>query len=370
MEQSEKQQYKGWSETENQEMNHHKDSVFAVFTKTINAMKHRHLIFVLVAASLLVACSEKPKTIRKDRSAGGTAEILVVTQNDEQWTSMIGDSIRHYFLDYQYGLPQPEAQNDLAHINVKGFSEMFKKHKCILEVEINPHIEFAKAETAENMWAEPQRYVKITAPDATSWVELFDSQKEVYKLWYDKVERDRIMNVFRPSVDNNIVNAIKEKMGFTLTVPKGYYIAKNEPNFIWLRKELERTSSCILIYQTPYLDTAQFNANSLIAIRNMMLQQYIPGPLEGSYMATETEFVPPLVKYVPDFPAGYAVEMRGMWKVENDFMGGPFVSYTFADDHTGNLVTVEGYYYEPNQKKRNQMLQLEAILYSLKFVEE
>ena len=88
-------------------------------------------------------------------------------------------------------------------------------------------------------------------------------------------------------------------------------------------------------------------------MRDMMMQQYIPGPLEGSYMATETEFVPPLVKQVKDYPAGYTVEMRGMWRVENDFMGGPFVSYTFADPRTGNLVTVEGYYYEPNQKKRN-----------------
>lgn len=327
------------------------------------------LVAIVLLALTIAACSDKPRSTKKDRSAGGTSEILVVTQNDEQWKGMIGDSIRHYFLDYQYGLPQPEAQNDLAHINVKGFSDMFKKHKCILEVEINPHIEFAKAETAENLWAAPQRYVKITAPTALAWVEQFESQKEVYKLWFDKVERERIMSVFRPSVDNNIVNAIGEKMGFTLTVPQGFYIAKNEPDFMWLRKELERSSACILIYQTPYKDTVQFSTNSLVAMRNMMLQKYIPGPLEGSYMATETEFVPPLVGYVSDFPAGYTVEMRGMWKVENDFMGGPFVSYTFADNRTGNLVTVEGYYYEPNQKKRNQLLQLESILYSLKFVE-
>lgn len=333
-------------------------------------MKHNTLFLALIVAFFLTACDGNTTSSKKDRSAGGTSEILVVTQNDEQWTGRIGDSIKHYFLDYQYGLPQPEAQNDLAHINVSGFSDMFKKHKCILEVEINPSVEKATAETAENLWAAPQRYVKITAPTSAAWIELFDSQKEIYKMWFDKVERDRILSVFRPSVDNQIVNAIAEKMGFTLTVPQGFFIAKNEPNFMWLRKELERSSSCLLIYQTPYLDTAQFSANSLVAMRNMMVQQYIPGPLAGSYMSTETEFVPPLVTYVPDFPAGYAVEMRGMWKVENDFMGGPFVSYTFADDRTGNLVTVEGYYYEPNQKKRNQLLQLEAILYSLKFVEE
>ena len=332
-------------------------------------MKHSKIILVVLAALLLTACDEQKKG-RMDRSAGGTAEILVVTQNDDQWNGMIGDSIKHFFLDYQYGLPQPEAQNDLAHVNAKGFSDLFKKHKCILEVEIDPSIEKAKAETAEDLWAAPQRYVKITAPNSIAWVELFDTQKATYKRWYDKVERERIMSVFRPSVDNPVVNAIGKKMGFTLTVPQGFFIAKDEPDFMWIRKELERSSACLLIYQTPYLDTAQFNRNSLVAMRNMMLQKYVPGSFEGSYMSTETEFVPPLVKYVPDFPAGYAVEMRGMWKVENDFMGGPFVSYTFADDRTGNLVTVEGYYYEPNQKKRNQLLQLEAILYSLKFIEE
>lgn len=333
----------------------------------------KHTVFLmttLVALSLLAACSDKPSSAKKDRSAGGTAEILVVTQNDEQWNGIVGDSIKHYFLDYQYGLPQPESQNDLAHINVKGFSDMFKKHKCILEVEIDPALEKAKAETAVDLWAAPQRYVKVVAPNSTAWIELFERQKETYKLWFDQVERERIMNVFRPSVDNNIVNAIASRMGFTLTVPQGFYIAKDESDFMWIRKELERSSACLLIYQTPYKDTVQFNVNSLVAMRNMMLQKYIPGPLEGSFMTTEMEFVPPLVKYVPDFPAGYAVEMRGMWKVENDFMGGPFVSYTFADSRTGNLVTVEGYYYEPNQKKRNQLLQLEAILYSLKFVEE
>ena len=333
-------------------------------------MKHSALSLILVAAFLLMACTDKSRSSKKDRSAGGTAEILVVTQNDEQWNGMIGNSIKHYFLDYQYGLPQPEAQNDLAHINVKGFSDMFKKHKCILEVEIDPKFEKAKAETAVDLWAAPQRYVKISAPNGTDWVKLFESQKEVYKLWFDQVERERIMSVFRPSVDNNVVSAIEKKMGFTMTVPQGFYIAKDEPDFMWLRKELERSSACLLIYQTPYKDTIQFGENSLVAMRNMMLQKYIPGPLEGSYMSTETEFVPPLVKYVPDFPAGYAVEMRGMWKVENDFMGGPFVSYTFADNRTGNLVTVEGYYYEPNQKKRNNLLQLEAILYSLKFINE
>lgn len=317
----------------------------------------------------MASCTDMTNAGKKDRSVGGTAEILVVTQNIDQWNGTIGDSIRHYFLDYLYGLPQPEARNELAHINTPGFNDMFKKHKCILEVEINPSLEKAVAETAENLWAAPQRYVKISAPSTLAWVDLFEQQKEIYQQWFDKVERDRIMTVFRPSVDNSIGDAIAQRFGFTLTVPQGFFIAKNEPDFMWIRKELERSSACLLIYKVPYRDTLQFSTPSLIAMRNMMTEKYIPGPSEGSYMATETEFVPPLATVVHDYPAGYTVEIRGMWRVENDFMGGPFVSYTFADSRTGDLVTVEGYYYEPNQKKRNALLQLQAIAYSLKFVE-
>lgn len=327
------------------------------------------LLAAILLACLMAACGENTRS-GKDRSIGGTSEVLVVTQNIDQWNGSIGDSLRHFFLDYQYGLPQPEARNELTHVNSNAFSNLFKKHKNIIEVEINPSLEKAKSETAEDLWAAPQRYVKISAPDVTSWVELFDNQKEIYQQWFDKVERARILNVFRPTKDDNIANAIAKRFGFTLIVPQGFFIAKDEPDFMWLRKEQERSSACIVIYQMPYKDTIQFSTPSLVAMRDMMMQQYIPGPLEGSYMATETEFVPPMVTNVKDYPAGYTMEMRGMWRVENDFMGGPFVSYTFADNHTGNLVTVEGYYYEPNQKKRDQLLQLEAIAYSLRFVED
>ena len=325
---------------------------------------------VIVLAGMMMSCSEQSKTQRKDRSVGGTSEILVITQNPEQWNGTIGDTLRHFFLRDQYGLPQPESRNTLAHINAEAFSDMFKKHKCIIEVEINPALQEAVAKTTEDFWAAPQRCVKISAPTIDSWVELFGKQKEIYQQWFDQVERERILTVFRPTKDDEIANSIAKTFGFTLTVPKGFYIAKNDANFMWLRKELERSSADIVIYQTPYRDTLQFEAKSLLSMRDLIMSQNIPGPSEGSYMGTETEFVPPVVTTAIGFPAGYAKEMRGMWKVYNNYMGGPFVSYTFADNRTGQLVTVEGFYYEPNQKKRNALLQLESIAYSLQFVEE
>ena len=145
-------------------------------------MKRLNIIVLAVLSCMLLvfsACDKKNVIGKKDRSAGGTSEILVVTQNKEQWDGMIGDTIRAFFLQPQYGLPQPEAIFKLSHINVSGFTDMFKKHKSLLIVEINQALDKPVVETAEDLWAAPQRVIKIIAPDRTSWCQIFNEQKEV-----------------------------------------------------------------------------------------------------------------------------------------------------------------------------------------------
>ena len=326
-------------------------------------------VFLFAVLTSLTSCDRNGTIAKKDRSAGGTSEIMVVTQNDEQWDGMIGDSIRSFFLQSQYGLPQPEAIKKLTHIKINGFVDMFKKHKCILLVEIDPSITKPVVETGEDLWAAPQRVLKIVAPDRTSWCQTFDEHKEAFKVMYDKVERDRILSILRPSTDEKIVKRIQDKLGFSLTIPSGFFIAKDEPDFLWLRKELPKNSFGIFIYSTPYKDTLQLEMNSLVSVRDRLLQRYVPGPADDSFMTTEKEFVPPMLDYIGTYPTGFAAEMRGMWCLVGDYMAGPFVSYSFVDNKTGDLVTLEGYVYYPNHDKRDDLLQLQSILYSIQFPE-
>ena len=325
---------------------------------------------LLALAMLLASCDNKERLNKKDRSSGGTSEILVVTQNDEQWEGMIGDTIRAFFLQAQYGLPQEEALKKLSHIKVSGFNDMFRKHKCLLLVEIDPNVKKPTVETGEDLWSAPQRVFKIIAPDRTSWCATFNEHKEAFLVMYDKVERERVMSILRPSNDTKITQRIKEKLGFNMTIPAGFSIMKDEPDFMWISKELEKSSFGIFIYTTPYKDTLQLELNSLVTVRDRFLQKYVPGPSNGSFMTTDKENVPPMLNYVSNYPTGFAAEMRGLWCLVGDYMGGPFISYSFHDENTGNLVTLEGYVYYPNQKKRDDLLQLQSILYSVNFDKE
>ena len=66
-----------------------------------------------------------------------------------------------------------------------------------------------------------------------------------------------------------------------------------------------------------------------------------------------------------------AVETRGLWRTYNDFMGGPFVCYTFTLPESGKVYTLMGCVYSPSERnkmvmKRDLLMQLDGICRSIK----
>jgi hypothetical protein len=77
-------------------------------------------------------------------------------------------------------------------------------------------------------------------------------------------------------------------------------------------------------------------------------------------MATERRFFPSYEEV--EFDGHFALEVRGLWKMENDFMGGPFYSLTIVDEARGRLITVEGYAYAPYFDKRPYIREVEGVV--------
>lgn len=332
-------------------------------------MKRLNLLTViLILLTSLVSCDRGTNEIKNARSVGGTSEILLVTQNDEQWKGQMGEAVREFFEQEQYGLPQPEKNFRVSHINIDALNDMFSKHRNLIIAKIDKDIQNPLVETQKNWKAEPQFVMRITASSPESWVRTFNSQKDGLKLIFDQNERARFLEFFRPTTDHKIVKRLKERFGVTMNVPEGYFIGVDKDNFMWIRKETNDMSMAFLVYELPYKDTADLNPRNIINVRDSIVQKYIPGSIDGSYMTTDKEFVKPASKILSDFPAGYAVETRGLWNVVGDFMAGPFVSYSVVNPESTKIVTVEGWVYYPNKDKRDLLRQQESVIYSLKFV--
>lgn len=63
----------------------------------------------------------------------------------------------------------------------------------------------------------------------------------------------------------------------------------------------------------------------------------------------------------------YRVELRGLWEMKNDMMGGPFVMHAIVDGENKNVVVAEAFVYNPSGN--NLMLHAESALYTLRLEE-
>ncbi len=305
------------------------------------------------------------------RSTGGINELLVITDTKAMWEGAFGDSLRSVFNQAQVGVPQPEPMFDVINIASKDLVDLYKRYHNIFIAEINSDSKTTKTEILKDVWSEPQRVIKITAPDTITFLEEFRNQENRILDIFIRLERERTLTLSEMSDDLNISAVISNKFNFSMSMPGGFYIAQDSPDFLWLRhkvtKARQEVELGILIYSRDYTDTVIFNPNQIIAWRNLITREFIPGPSEGSFMKVSQEFIPPVFTVMNDFNGGYAMETRGLWEVENDFMGGSFLSYTFVNTKTNKVITLDGYIYNPNNDKKNYLRHLESIFWAARY---
>lgn len=327
----------------------------------MNILKAFGVFFLLIS---MVSCNEID-TATKQASTGGVNEILVATGNTQQWDGEIGDSIRNNFAREMFLLPIPEREFKLVNVHESAITKkIFKKHHNIFIVNIDPKFKEAFVESRNNLWAQPQVIVKINAPNIHEFLISFEEIKENAFDLFIVNERARISSSYSNKFKNTTISAkLKKYFRMDMNIPKGYSVAVIDSTKAWIRKETAANSMDILIHVQDYKSTKDFDHKSIKQRRNLFTRVLIPGPIPGSYQTISDEYLEPISTEI-SFNDLFAVEMRGLWRVENDFMGGPFISYTFVDEKRKKLITIDGFMYAPKQKKAILMRELEAILWS------
>lgn len=326
------------------------------------------ILLLGLSASIFSACETDG---RSERSTGKTNEILVVTNYKSQWEGEMGYVIRKVFEQPLAGLPQPEPMYRLFNIAEKDFNKLFKSQHNIMIVDIDPSFKEPLVETRRDYWTKPQRVIKITAPDTASFRKAFEEHSSAFLKSFNELEIIRTNVQFAMARSVSLMNTIQNKFGFSLQLPGGFTIADQTDDFMWLRQTIHKTKQDvemgIMIISKPYNDTSSFMGDSIIELRDAYSSEFIPGPSDGSYMIVSRGFIEPVFKRTDEFVTGFAVETRGLWMVENDFMGGPFISFTFVDPTNKKVITLDGYVYNPSGLKRNFVRQMEAIFHTIEF---
>ena len=329
-------------------------------------MKYISRLMVLVACVLsLAGCKQGDKKNLLPNVSGKAGEVLVVIER-EQWEGNLGVAIRDVLaMDTPY-LAQREPLFNLSNVPPGSFNSMFKMHRNMLLININPQNQTNGVVYKNNMWAQPQALVQINAADADEALALFNEASSTISEFFEQSERDRIIANSKLYEESALREPVRKVTGGILHFPTGYRCRKFTDSFVWIADEKQYVQQYVMIYRYPVPAEGEvFSVENIIDTRNRVMQDNVPGMFDGSYMTTSTAQEPTTrsLRYRGrDF-----METRGFWEVHGDFMGGPFVSHSFYSPDGKDIIVLEAFVFAPRYDKRQYLRQVEALLYSFEW---
>ncbi|HOZ29473.1 MAG TPA: DUF4837 family protein [Bacteroidales bacterium] len=321
----------------------------------------KRVFYLLSILIFLVGCNSTG--YKNTPTAHGNAGDIVVVMNNDSWNSEPGDTLRAIFHDYCYGVPMEEHWFDLHQIPHEKFVDINRMHRNIIYQEINPKFKEATLTIYNDRYALKQVFVNIAAPNQAEFVKIVSKNRNnLMKLFLD-ADRDRWVEQLQKHTNKTVSDKLADKYNISIKIPSNYYLEEYRDSFAWVTYETRSYNMNIIVYSWPLSDSSSLDRDYLIAMRNLVLKENIPGERPESYMSTETKYDYPFYELIDhrNQPTGI---LRGLWKVKGDFMGGPFVSYTKIDKPRNRMITVEGFVYHPNEEVRDKIRQLEGVLFT------
>lgn len=318
-------------------------------------------IAVILTVIILQSCSSEP--VLHTNITGNANELIIVVSN-ESWDGKPGEALRETLGQSIIALPQDEPVFDIINVPPAAFKKIFRTGRNIIQTSIASTNDTTRIVFKDDVWAYPQATVRIEAKNADEFIKIFNKNSDRIVAYFLKAERERLTKNYRKYYEKLVFNTLNEDFGLTMNVPPGFTVARKKKNSIWVRYETPEISQGIVLYTFPYTSDSTFTVDYLVAQTDSVLEIDIPGPTPGSYMAVEKRL--DQIFNILEHNKNYAAEMRGLWRVENDFMGGPYVSLAELDATNQRIVVAFGYVFAPSKDKRNLLQQVEAMIYSLR----
>ena len=346
-------------------------------------MLGRRVLFLLIIPFFVFGgCEGKGDGTVKARylpSSSGQIDEVVLVMDDFQWKSETGDAVRNLFMQDYNVLPQSEPIFDLRQVAPENLHDLLKNAATILFVGsfdkgstgklISRHLNNKTGEKPyamrTNVWAKPQRLLYVFGNTERKLIASLRQHERVLLNALAKVETDKALtNALLPGESLGFSKMLNDDFKLQLKIPNNFVEVMRNDTFVWFRQDAQMAEEIVnlIVYQKPYAasNKPDLDASYPIAMRNEVGKN-ISSEVEGSYMVSDSSYLEYTRQWVKPKDLKM-MEARGLWSMEKDFMGGPFINYTFDDPANNRIVMIDGFVYAPRSKKRPIMRKLSALM--------
>ena len=284
----------------------------------------------------------------------------------DAWLGESGELLREQLQASLPALPQEEPTMRVTYVEPAQFDGMLKYMRNILLVALDAdrYIQTGLA-VNEDRWAKGQCVISLDAPNEQQLTKYLLLHTKTVVDHFNQTEHNRWIQALNEDYSLSVEDTMRSQFGCSLHVPRDLRVGKVADQFMWASNQSNQGRMDLIVYTFPYKTQEAFSEAFLVAMRDSVLRQHVPGSFPGSYMQTERRFG---LSYLSvQWQDDYCGMLRGLWRVEGDMMGGPFVSLARLDPSRRRMIVVEGFVYAPEPKKANLIRRMEAALYTLQF---
>jgi len=312
-----------------------------------------YLLVVFVGSLLFTSCTEEMSSrLNPIPKALGLANHITVIADNTLWESDLRDTFEYYFQAAYPILPQPEPLFDIRHYTYKDISQSTIKRELRTYV-VLANLEDQSSEVSKmvledlgaergnraktdpsynsavgyNRWAKDQMVIYLFGKNREDLMTQIVQQFPSIAKKVNKFDEDKIYSLTYLAKSSTRLNTMfKENYNATIDVPADYFLALHEDKTMWFRKETDFISFNLMITEVPYRDENQLKKSGQKAIMDSLGLKYVSTEIDATYKKINDVDLPMLAE-ASNLGNSYPIETRGIWEIENDFMGGPFLSY-------------------------------------------
>ena len=352
-------------------------------------MKNRFYSIVLTIFCVvgLTSCYDSSNMKVKPTALGIMNEIVVLAEKD-LWETPVQDTFDYYFGSAYPIMPQPEPMFDIRQFNLNELDiEPLRKElrTYVLLADISDEEarttkmvqsdlgeeRFQKALNGEitttvgkDKWARGQLIIYLMGVGQESLFQVIRDNYPAISRRVNLHDSEQLrQKIYGAKTNEGLSANIAQDFGIRIDVPTRYQkaIYNPEDNIGWLRKDDKSSIMNIVIRKFPYRSQDQLSTSYIKQLRNEYGEDFMSTSEDGSYMVINDEDLP-VFDYTYDIDGKYTREIRGIWEMVNDYLGGPFASYAIVNEPQNEIVFVDTFVYAPGKEKRNMMQELDYIV--------
>lgn len=335
-------------------------------------------LFLAICFVFMLACCKDGKSNRLPESIGQPYEVVLEGDTNHIVTAILQESVPD--------MPQPEPMFNIIQVRKGKLTSLYQTVRNRVVVDVDKRNRDFEVKISKDVNAAPQVIIRIKAQTVEQLKSRLDGKK--LRQILDESELKHLASVIRQNVEKQ--KEVKRLFSIDMRIPLDMDASKKAKDFVWYSNNTNSGMKNLLIFkinsseETPSARENHSSRENLSASGNLSSKETSSGTEEypsngiSLSLADKVQIDSVLQKnMLGETDEIYMViprlGERGLWEMEGDAMGGPYVMKIIRRQKNGKIsgrkneiIVVIGFVYAPEMKKRNLIKQLEAVLTTIR----